>query len=99
MIDMTQIMAWSKAVKLSLQPLYAFAGQVIIVGSASSLGVGSSQYCIPGPAHSLTTGGRFNTEYRKVPIFSDARKLCCNLPKIQERGETFGYFIKKMQME
>ena len=22
-------------------------------------------------------------EYRKVPKFSDARKLCCNLPKIQ----------------
>ena len=21
--------------------------------------------------------------YRKVPKFSDARKLCCNLPKIQ----------------
>ena len=23
--------------------------------------------------------------YRKVPKFSDARKLCCNLPKIQEK--------------
>ena len=22
-------------------------------------------------------------KYRKVPKFSDARKLCCNLPKIQ----------------
>ena len=24
-------------------------------------------------------------DYRKVPKFSDARKLCCNLPKIQEK--------------
>ena len=32
--------------------------------------------------------------YRKVPKFSDARKLCCNLAKIQ----TLGYFVKKMQM-
>ena len=23
--------------------------------------------------------------YRKVPRFSDARKLCCNLPKIQTK--------------
>ena len=26
-----------------------------------------------------------NIYYRKVPKFSDARKLCCNLPKIQEK--------------
>ena len=24
-------------------------------------------------------------QYRKVPKFSDARKLCCNLPKIQTK--------------
>ena len=24
--------------------------------------------------------------YRKVPKFSDARKLCCNQPKIQTKG-------------
>ena len=24
--------------------------------------------------------------YRKVPKFSDARKLCCNLPKIQTKS-------------
>ena len=24
--------------------------------------------------------------YRKVPKFSDARKLCCNLPKTQKRS-------------
>ena len=33
--------------------------------------------------------------YRKVPKFSDARKLCGNQPKIQTRGQTFGYFVKK----
>ena len=26
------------------------------------------------------------TESDKVPKFSDARKLCCNLPKIQNKG-------------
>ena len=25
------------------------------------------------------------SEYRKVPQFSDARNLCCNLPKIQTK--------------
>ena len=25
----------------------------------------------------------FRLEYRKVPKFSDVRKLCCKLPKIQ----------------
>ena len=25
-------------------------------------------------------------QYRKVPKFSDARKLCCNLPKIQTKS-------------
>ena len=37
--------------------------------------------------------------YRKVPKFSYARKLCCNLPKIQTRRQTFGYFVKNMQMK
>ena len=26
-------------------------------------------------------------DYRKVPKFSDARKLCCNLPKIQTKRQ------------
>ena len=25
-------------------------------------------------------------DYRKVPKFSDARNLCCNLPKIQKKN-------------
>ena len=33
--------------------------------------------------------------YRKVPKFSDARKLCCKLPKIHTKG----YYTKKIQME
>ena len=28
-----------------------------------------------------------NTQYRNVPKFSDARKLCCNLPKIRTKRE------------
>ena len=38
-------------------------------------------------------------KYLKVPKFSDTRKLCCYLPKIQKRGQSLGYFVKKMQME
>ena len=34
-------------------------------------------------AHSKDTDP--NCEYRKVPKFSDARKLCCILPKIQTK--------------
>ena len=37
--------------------------------------------------------------YRKVPQFSDARKLCCNLPKFQTKKPYLRYFVKKMQME
>ena len=40
------------------------------------------------------TFGKFNT-YRKVPKFSDARKLCCNLPKIQEKSPNIWVFRQK----
>ena len=40
----------------------------------------------------------WNGMYRKVPKFFDIRKLCCNLPKIKSRGQTIGYFFKKMQI-
>ena len=33
--------------------------------------------------------------YRKVPKFSDARKLCCNLPKIQTKRPNFRVFRQK----
>ena len=32
--------------------------------------------------------------YRKVPKFSVARKLCCNLPKIQTKGTNFQVFCQ-----
>ena len=32
---------------------------------------------------------------RKVPKFSDARKLCCNLPKIQTKSPNFRVFRQK----
>ena len=42
----------------------------------------------------------FVVHYRKVPKFSDARKLCCNLSKIPtKRPKLIGYFIKMMRME
>ena len=33
--------------------------------------------------------------YRKVPKFSDARKLCCNLPKIQTMRPNLSVFHLK----
>ena len=33
--------------------------------------------------------------YRKVPKFSDARKLCCILPKIQTKRPNFKVFLQK----
>ena len=32
--------------------------------------------------------------YRKVPKFSDARKLCCNLPKIQTKRPNLRVFCQ-----
>ena len=37
--------------------------------------------------------------YRKVPKFSDARKLRCNLPKIQTKRPNLRVFRQKMEME
>ena len=34
-------------------------------------------------------------KYRKVPKFSDAGKLCCNLPKIQEKRPNLMVFRQK----
>ena len=36
-----------------------------------------------------------NCNYRKVPKISDARKLCCNLPKIQEKRPNLWVFRLK----
>ena len=36
-----------------------------------------------------------NILYRKVPKFSDTRKLCCNLPKIQEKRPNLWVFRQK----
>ena len=35
------------------------------------------------------------TEYRKVPQFSDARKLYCKLPKIQTKRPNISLFSQK----
>ena len=35
------------------------------------------------------------SDYRKVPNFSDVRKLCCNLPKIQEKRPKLRVFCQK----
>ena len=34
-------------------------------------------------------------QYRKVPKFSDARNLCCNLPKIQTKSPNLRVFRQK----
>ena len=36
-----------------------------------------------------------NTRYRKVPKFSDAKKLCCNLPKIQTKRPNLTVLCEK----
>ena len=36
-----------------------------------------------------------NTTYHKVPKFSDARKLCCNLPQTQEKRPNLRVFRQK----
>ena len=37
--------------------------------------------------------------YRKVPKFSDARKIYCNQLKIQEKRSNLWVFVKMVQME
>ena len=39
--------------------------------------------------------GRTRWTYRKVPKFSDARKLCCYLPKIQTMRSNLWVFYSK----
>ena len=36
-----------------------------------------------------------SSSYRKVPKFSDARKLCCKVPKIQEKRPKLWVFRQK----
>ena len=36
-----------------------------------------------------------NMCYRKVPKFWDARRLCCNLPKIRTKGPNLRVFSQK----
>ena len=38
---------------------------------------------------------RSNQIYCKVPKFSDARKLCCNLPNIQEKRPNLRVFCQR----
>ena len=38
---------------------------------------------------------RHPREYRKVPKFSDTRKLCCNLPKIKTKRQNLLIFQLK----
>ena len=37
---------------------------------------------------------RWSSGYSKVPKFSDAKKLCCNLPKIQTKRPNFMVFCQ-----
>ena len=38
--------------------------------------------------------GVFHSRYRKIPKFSDARKLCCNFTKIQGKRPNFWVFCQ-----
>ena len=37
--------------------------------------------------------------YRKIPKFSDANNFAVIYLKFKQRGQTFGNFVKKVQME
>ena len=42
----------------------------------------------------MSHSNHMNTNaYSKVPKFSDARKLCCNLPKIQGKRQNLCVFL------
>ena len=43
----------------------------------------------------MSTNNFVFMEYCKVPKFSDARKLCCNLSKIQTEGASLRVFCQK----
>ena len=43
----------------------------------------------------LFTRPYYTCTYRKVPKFSDARKPCCNLPKIQTKRPNLWVFLLK----
>ena len=49
--------------------------------------------------HNVSPDSLLSDIYRKVPKFSDARKLWCNLPKMQEKRPNLRVFVKKTQME
>ena len=46
------------------------------------------------PWCTLTYRGK-GGKYRTVPKFSDARKCCCNLPKIPEKRSNLWVFLQK----
>ena len=50
--------------------------------------------CLPHQAHGSYTRIRY-MYYHEVPKFSDARKLCCNLPKIQTKRTKLRVFYQK----
>ena len=43
----------------------------------------------------MTVSPRPNSDYRKIPKFSDARKLRCDLPKIQTKRPNLSVFRQK----
>ena len=49
----------------------------------------------------MCAGNNFKIKlgYRKVPKFSDARKLCCNLPKIQTKSPNLRVFSQEDAIE
>ena len=58
-------------------------------------------YTTPSPIHctapplGITVEEVDGSRYRKVPKFSDTRKLCCNQPKIQTKKPSLRVFRQK----
>ena len=51
--------------------------------------------CKPWLSIIRTKANNVDPDYRKVPKFSDARKLCCNLPKIQRERPNLRILCQK----
>ena len=55
----------------------------------------SKKFCFNQSICSLTALAFSIVTFRKVPKFSDARKLCCNQPKIQTKRPNCRIFCQK----
>ena len=64
-------------------------------GADQLRGYGEADLCLCFRICKIPVFSQRKAIYRKVPKFSDARKLCCNLPKIQTKSPNLRVFSQK----